>query len=197
MTFSHPLLLHFFSHFFPSWKQHWSGEGTGSSPHVLGAPHGGRSAAQRLDAVPALRTLPAGKMGITAFRRWVFLTAVSRPPAVATWPRVGAWLRTLSGVECHPYSPCAARQKPSTPPRHSGSTKNPPLTVPDSPHCRVRIGPRNRDGKRRESDLDQGADRRGLRPKLKVVFRPESRLELAARFGRSPGWSRRCIPPSS
>jgi hypothetical protein len=34
---------------------------------------------------------------------------------------------TLSGVECLPYTPCAARLKTSTPPPHSGSTKLPPL----------------------------------------------------------------------
>jgi len=40
----------------------------------------------------------------------------------------------------HPYTPCAARTKTSTPPRHSGSTKKPPLTVPESPHCTDQIG---------------------------------------------------------
>ena len=55
--------FHFSITFFPSWKQHRSGEGAGSSPHVLGAPRGGRSEAQTLDPAPALRTLPAEKMG--------------------------------------------------------------------------------------------------------------------------------------
>jgi hypothetical protein len=37
--------------------------GAGSSPRVLGAPRGGRSEAERLDAAPALGTLSSGKMG--------------------------------------------------------------------------------------------------------------------------------------
>ena len=39
-----------------------------------------------------------------------------------------------SGVTCHPSTPCEARLKTSPPPPHPGSTKNSPLTVPESPH---------------------------------------------------------------
>ena len=39
-----------------------------------------------------------------------------------------------------PYTPCEARLKTSTPPRHSGNTKTSPLTVLESPHCPIQIG---------------------------------------------------------
>ena len=60
------------------------------------------------------------------------------------------------GVRSNPYpyrdslTPRAQHgKKPSTPPRHSGSSQTARTTVPDSPHCTVQISGRIGTGKHR------------------------------------------------